>query len=470
MNSFIEERRQNILEEKNTGQQDVLDILENLHPAITELVFKEPLSGDIDFAILKECNFTNITAIKFVPGNVTSIRNLPETITEFSCPNNLLIDLEDLPSSIVVLDIPENGLKSLDFNELSHLVSLNINKNRFVSLRGLPATLESLYCNNNKIKELDLEGVESLKTLHCENNDMLLITHYPSSISDLQMDNNPNLEYQQEDQSETNQSIEVTEAIKRFYELKNKYEKERIEKKKEIFKKSATKKGARRIIQSLRHKCINCGVPGEPEGTIFSIKDRNFTAVCGAKNKCNLNIKIFAGYFSNLYYYYKLFSEVVEDRKSRIIKQKLDALLNYENETVSVQLFKKYMKEYSDDNIILKELTHTYNDIYSNEERSDKINEKHREMDEINAKIQKLFMEYKKTENREFLNEAIRTHIDELLPTARSLGYLMFELCEMEVLEEGKEKTNILVQKPNRIQKMDYTFNEPAKVVKFISK
>ena len=60
MNSFIEERRQNILEEKNTGQQEVLDILENLHPAITELVFKEPLSGDIDFTILKECNFTNI--------------------------------------------------------------------------------------------------------------------------------------------------------------------------------------------------------------------------------------------------------------------------------------------------------------------------------------------------------------------------------------------------------------------------
>ena len=132
MNSFIEERRQNILEEKNTAQQDVLDILENLHPAITELVFKEPLSGDIDFAILKECNFTNITAIKFVAGNITSIRNLPENISEISCPNNLLIDLEDLPESIIVLDIPENGLKSLNFESLRNLKSLNINKNRFV--------------------------------------------------------------------------------------------------------------------------------------------------------------------------------------------------------------------------------------------------------------------------------------------------------------------------------------------------
>ena len=193
-------------------------------------------------------------------------------------------------------------------------------------------------------------------------------------------------------------------------------------------------------------------------------------AVCGAKNKCNLNIKIFAGYFSNLYDYYKLFREDVEEKKSKIIKQKLDALLKYENESLSVQLFKKYMKEYTDDNIILKEITHAYNDIYSNDERSEKMNEKHREIDEIQAKMEKLLMEYKKTENRDFLNEAIRTHIDELLPTVNSLGYLMFELCEMEVLEEGKEKTNILVQKPNRIQKMDYTFNEPAKVVKFVAK
>ena len=470
MNSFIEERRQNILEEKNTGQQDVLDILENLHPAITELVFKEPLSGDIDFAILKECNFTNITSIKFVPGNVTSISNLPETITELACPNNLLIDLEDLPSSIIILDIPENGLKSLYFKGLSHLVSLNINKNRFVTLRGLPASLEALYCNNNKIKELDLEGIDNLKTLHCENNDMLIITHYPSSISDLKMDNNPNVEYEEKESNETNQSIEVTEAIQRFFELKSKYEKERFEKRKGIFKKTATKKGARRIIQTLRHKCINCGIPGEPEGTIFSIKDRNFTALCGAKNKCNLNIKIFAGFFSNLHDYYQLFKEDVEEKKSQIIKQKLDALFKYENEVVSLQLFKKYMKEYTDDNILLKEITHAYNDIYSNEERSDKIDEKHREMDEIQSKMDKLLMEYKKTENRELLNEAIRTHIDELLPVSRSLGYLMFELCEMEVIEQAKEKIHILIQKPNRIQKMDYTFSEPAKVVKFVTK
>ena len=471
MNSFIEERRQNILEEKNSAQQDVLDYLENLHPAITELVFKEPLSGDIDFAILKECNFTNIRAIKFVVGNITSIRNLPETISELSCPNNLLIDLEELPGSIVVLEIPENGLKSLDFKNLGNLKSLNINKNNFIFLTGLPASLEILLCNNNKIKELDLEGVEHLKTLHCENNNMLVISHYQYTISDLKMDNNPNLEYEeQHTDNETSQSIEVTEAINRFFELKSEYEKERFQQRKLVYNKASTKKSAQRIIQTLKHKCINCGNPGSPEGTIFSMKDRNFSAMCGAKNKCNLNIKIFAGYFSNLYEYYKLFKEDVEDNKSEIIKQKLNALFNYTDEKVSVELFKKEMKEYTDNNIILKEIEHTYNEIHSNEERSIKLLEKRREIDETNSKIEKLLMEYKKTENREFLNEAIHTHIDELLPATRALGYLIFEVSEIEIMKVARDEINILVQKPNRIQTVDYTFNEPAKVIKFVSK
>ena len=477
MNSFIEERRQNILENNNTAQQDILDILENLHPAISELVFKEPLNGDVDFSILKECNFTNITSIKFVAGNITSIRNLPETISELCCPNNLLIDLEDLPKSLVVLEIPENGLKSLDFKQLQNLKSLHIDKNNFVGLFGLPASLETLHCNNNKIKEIDLEGVENLKTLHCENNNMLVVSHYLNTISDLKMDNNPNLEFEEKHaDEETSQSIEVTDAIHRFFKLKNDYEKERFRLIKEIYTKTATRRGAQRIVQNLRYKCVNCGESGMPDGTIFSLKDRNFIAICGAQNKCNLNIKIFAGYFSNLYEYYVLFKEEIENNKSDIIKQKLDTLFQYVDERTSVELFKKEMKEYSENNILLKEIARAYNELHSNEERSDKIAEKRREIDETNSKIMKLMAEYKKTDNREFLTEAIRTHIDVLLPATRALSYLVFELCEIEVIKKnsgfgmGASETNILIQKPNRIQKIDYTYNEPAKVIKFVAK
>lgn len=471
MSSFIQERRQNIIEENNSAQKDLLDFLENLHPSLNEIVFKESLNGDLDFSILKECNFTNITSIKIKPGNVTSVRNLPETITEFECPQNLLVDLEDLPKSMVVLEIPENGLKSLDFKNLSNLKTLNISQNQFVTLSMLPSSIENIYCNNNKIKEIDLEGVENLKILHCENNNMLSISHFKNTIQDLKMDNNPYLEMEEKHaDTETRQSIDVTEAINTFFNIKQKYESERYKMKKSIVQNATSKKAAKQMIQKLRFKCINCKNQGSPEGTIFSMKDRTFTAICGAPNKCNLNIKIFAGYFNELYKFYTLFKEEIEDNKEAIIKQKLDTLFNYTDERLSLELFKKEMKTYSENNIILKEMTNEYNNLYNNEERSEKIKEKRMKIDEINSKIEKLLKEYKSTENRELLNLAIQLHINELLPETRSLRYLLFEISEIEVLENKKENINILFQKLNRLQSMDYTFNDPAKVIHFTKK
>jgi hypothetical protein len=105
-----------------------------------------------------------------------------------------------------------------------------------------------------------------------------------------------------------------------------------------------------------------------------------------------------------------------------------------------------------------------------NEERNEKIREKKREIDELNSKIGKLLSEYKSSNNRLYLNEALRTHMDDLLPTVRNLRYLVFELSEMEIMKQGKEELHVLIQKPNKIQKMDYTFNEPAKVIQYKSK
>jgi transcription elongation factor Elf1 len=471
MSFFIQERRQNIIEENNTAQEYLLDFLENLHPSLTEIVFKEPLSGDIDFSILKECNFTNITSIRFPIGNITRVTNLPETIVSFECPQNLLIELIGLPKSLIILEIPDNGLKSLDFKELPNLKTLNISQNQFNELRGLPSTLETLYCNNNKIKEIDLEGLDNLKVLHCKNNSMLAISHFSNSITDLKMDNNPYLEMNEESiNNETTQSIAVTEAIHEFFKLKNEYETYRHKLKKDTFKKSATKLGAKKRINALRFKCINCKSPGSPEGTLFSMKDRIFTAICGAQNRCNLNIRIFSGNFSDLYDYYRLFKEDVESNKENIIKHKLDTLFNYTNERQAIELFKEEMKSYSFNNILLKELLNTNNHLHNNEERIAKIAEKKAIIDEINANIEKLLKEYKSTENREILNIMMTTHINELLPETRNLRYLLFELTEIETIEKHREDIHVLVQKTNQLQKIDYTFNNPAKVMNFEKK
>jgi len=480
MSTFLEERREfSIQSENNSAQQQLLDFLENLHPSLTEIVIKDPMTGDLDFQILKECNFTNVTSIQLPPGNITSIRNIPDTITELICPQNLLIDLEDLPPKIVVLELNENGIKHLNFRKLTSLKMLNVSQNLFSDIRNLPSTLEKLYCSNNRIKILDLEGIDNLKTLYCENNAMLVINHFPDTITDLKMENNPTVETNRETEtSEDNTTmIDVKESLNKYFKLKAKYEKERLQKKRDLYHKGIEKGfGRRKIvnqIQGLRHKCINCRNPGNPEGTIFKIDKRTYTAVCGAQHPCALNIRIFAGIYSDLYYYLTSFHDSVEELKSSTIQHKLDSLFNYVDEKSSIQRFKEIMEEYTQENEILKDIKYEYNHIYNNEERMEKIMEKQLHIEMLKSEINEWLNEYANTGNRTVLTTAIQSYVDELSTEIRNLQYLKNEINEVNILETSNTKNfleghRILFQKSNQILKMDYTFGEPAKVEKFI--
>jgi len=475
MSSFLEEKREFALQpENNTAQADLLDLLETLHPAITDLVFPGTLTGDLDFNILQECNFTNITAIRIPPGNITSVRNLPDFISEFACPSNLLIELEDLPPKLVILDIKDNGFKRMSFRGLDSLKTLDIRRNLFVDIRGLPASLEKLYCSDNRIKILDLDGIENLTTLYCENNTLISIEHFPDTITDLRMENNPNIQTSGEENigaqhQDKEQIADVQDAINKYFNMKAKYETDRLNKKRDIYKVAKQnglgKKAIDNRLRTLKIKCIKCGNPGSPEGTIFKVENRNYTAVCGAEHPCDLNIKIFAGLFSDLYYYLSSFKESVEDAKSDIIQNKLDSIFNYIYEGNNAKkLFKKTMEDYSADNEILKDLTENYNDIYENKERSEKIKEKQFIIDQKKSIVNDLLNEYAGNGNRIILNQAMETYVNELLPEIRNMRFLLNELNE--VILRGEKR--ILFQKSVQLQKLDYTFNDPAKVVRFI--
>jgi len=470
MSSFLEEKREVALDStNNTAQADLLDLLETLHPAITDLVFPGPLTGDLDFNILQECNFTNITSIKISPGNLTSVRNLPDFITEFACPSNLLIELEDLPPNLVILDIKDNGIKRLNLKDLDSLKVLDIRRNLFVDIRGLPASLEKLYCSDNRIKTLDLDGIDNLTTLYCENNTMITIENFPDTITDLRMEDNPNLQTSEGENSERqDQLADIQDALQKYFKMKTKYETARLKRKRDILKLAKDnglgKKAIENRLRTLQIKCINCGNPGSPEGTIFKLENRTYTAVCGAAHPCNLNIKRFAGLFSDLYYYLTVFKGQVEEFKSEIIQQKLDSLFNYIGEGNAKKNFDKIMEDYSTDNTILKNVTDNYNDIYENEERREKIREKQFLIDEKKSMIHDWIQEYAGSGNSIILRQAMETYVNELMPEIRNLRFLLNEINE--VIGTGDKR--ILFQKSVQLQKLDFTFNETPKVERFI--
>jgi hypothetical protein len=476
--SFIEEQRKNIIAENNTAQSDFLDVLDHLNPQISDIIVREPLSGDVDFTVLKECNFTNITSLQFAQGNITALKNIPDGITKIICEDNLLVDIDNLPDSIVELNVSGNGIKHLDFANGSNIKELNISRNQFSALTDLPSSLEILKCENNNLKLLNLEGIQNLKVLHCSNNPLLVVESLPDTITDLQMENNPLTEItrlhseeerhiENSDEEESGEMrADFVESLNTYFELKNEYIKKVYAMKKTVFEKAKTKKAARMMIAELKPKCINCD---RPVGSIFLNDGRTYIARCGdATQPCNLDIRIFAGEFGNIDSFLETFYQDIEEKKENIIKQKLDTLFNYISESEAITLFKKQLAEFTEVNMFLKELKDEYTNTFFNEERKEKIRKKIEQTSKLQERFDDLIKKYKETDNKELLKDAMVVYVNEIKPEMENL-----RLIKYETMEINKDESKIeyhLFQKEYRLDKLDFTFGSYPKVLKFRSK
>lgn len=456
--TFLEEQRRSVIEHENTAQPRFLDFLETLSPETNEIQLREPLSGDIDLAILKECNFHNIDTIVFQKGKITHVRNIPLGIKRFDCPENLLIELDNLPDTLIELNIHHNYVKHLELSELKNLKTLNISNNQFSRIYDLPEKIETILCDNNHLTTLDLKGLNHLKTLHCSNNRMIRIENFPEdTIRDFVMENNPLTNIQNagsndaDGDEEKGPSVDFQESLETYFELKQVYEKAAYKIKKETFDKAPSKRSARELLKQIKPKCVNCK---RPVGSIFMTNNRTYSAKCGdQKAPCNLNIKIYAGVYENLMDFIEKFQTYVDDAKDDIIKQKLDTLFNYINESKSVELFKKQFEEYSELSQFLKELMDEYTDTYLNEERELKMAKKLTEIYRIKERLTELFNSFKESEDMNLLRDAMKVYVDDLKPEMNNLRLLQYSLCEM-VVDGSKSR---LIQHEIPLVKRDFS-------------
>lgn len=469
--SFIEEQRKYTIEENNTAQSDFLDFLDNLNPQFYDISVREPLNGDLDFSVLKDCNFTNITSLQFAKGNITSLKNIPEGITKIVCEDNLLVEINNLPSSIIELNVSGNGIKHFDFKELDNLKELNISRNQLSVLSELPKDLEILKCENNILIVINLEGVEKLKVLHCSNNPKLTIEKFPDTITDLQMENNPFIQVQKLVDNESEKSddeidgakhADFIECLNTYFEMKENYHTQVYNMKKQVYK-TNSKKVAREMIASLKPKCINCN---RPVGSLFSNHARTYAARCGdAKTPCNLDIQIYAGEYGNITNLLTYFLNDIQDNKEEIIKQKLDTLFNYITEKNAITIFKTQLENYTEIKTYLKELNDEYMNIYFNEERKEKMQKKIEHIGEIQERFNDFIRKYKHSDNRELLKDAMNIYVNEIKPEMNNLQMLKYETMEIV----NKNEDYVLYQKEYQLSKLDFTFGSHPKVIKFRS-
>jgi hypothetical protein len=472
--NIIHVKRESIITDNNTAQYEFSNIIRNLNTNISELNIKTPLHGALDLSVLYEKGFNNIKTIVFGEGEITNIYHVPQGINKLICAKNLLVELEELPTSITYLDCDHNYLVSFDFSKLSMLEEFHCVDNKIEELKNIPRSIISLYCDQNKLRHLDLKNLVNLKTLHVSNNPLIIIENLPDTVHEFVSENNPiemaivenEGQISQEDVNKTKKQIEkkinYIEALDRFFKLKSKYENDLNRAKHKEFKKYENKKTASKKAALVKPKCINCH---RPVGSIFSCSSSGYSAICGDKNQpCQLNIILSRGYSKPIEDLVNFFKESIDDTKTEIIQQKMNTLFSYISEDQSAQIFAKKIKEYNNDSKIFANNLSIYNDLYNNSHKVEMIQKKNATIHDIHKKIRTMIDEYKNTEHKETLRTAIDVYIRDLIPEIDNLRRLKYEINEMIVDDDGNDA---LYQREVALSKMEYTYGEHPSVSKF---
>jgi len=471
--NIIDRQRETIISENNTAQSDLLKLLDSLTKRTSVLEIKESLHGDLDFSVIRDSGFMFVHTILLSEGEITSVRNVPEGITHFTCRKNFLVGLEKLPSSLTNLDIESNYVETIDLSPCRILSVVNLSHNRINKLDELPKEIVELDLQYNELTFLKLKGSSKLRILKISNNKITIIEDLPETLTDFQMENNPSIQFvnspvvplkKQEDVVEL--ELKYVESLYKYFRLKNEYENKMFETKKRVFKNALTKKAGRRLVMEVRPKCIHCA---RPVGTIFSTNNNRYLAICGdAVNPCSLNIELYKGEFSPLTDIIYSFTNDREQIKEKIISLKLDTLFDYTSADKSATLFKEELENYNIDNRILKTLLDQYEDNYSNDHKKELMERKRNTIFLYIEQIGNLLVEYKKTGNRELLKTAMTLQVNHLLPETRNLSLLKYELSEINVAKLNNGTVmNYLFQNPVSLSKMDHNAGETPRVVKF---
>jgi hypothetical protein len=492
MSSFIQEKIGGALQ-NNTAQREVYRILESLKKDILILNIQTPLSGNLDLSILHTQGYQQLHTICFSKGELTSIRNIPPTISTLKCSDNLLIELNDLPASIRHLECNYNYLTKFDFSNTPYMEEMYCNGNKiteFLNISKTSKSLTALYCDKNKLKSIDLQGLDNLRTLHISDNPLIIVDNLPENVVDFVSNNNhiasvihhskggtregendideeEENENQQVKQKDIRKKINYLEALDKYFKLKNKYEEKVKKMKKNVFYKSLTKKEGKKQVLKIKPECIYCK---RPVGTIFSVSKTHYHAVCGnRKDPCSLNIQLFRGDFQFNEYFLYLFKETLEEDKQTIIVQKMDTLFNYISERQSSELFKKNIENYNNDSSIYNERLKHHNDIYHNSDTKELIDRKMERIVETQEKMDEMIKDYASSKNTETLKTAINMYVYDLKPEIENVRRLKYKITEVEQeVVKTDVNLNILYQNVISLSDIEYTYGEPPKVLHFI--
>lgn len=469
--SEIEDVTDAVEQYENDAQTYLDGLLNTLDPADTyEIKLEIPLSGGLDFSVLKDRQFNRVDSIVFQqPGQVTELRNIPDDVVYIECANQFIHEFENGPTSLEELYMPDNKMHKFSGKKYPKLRILNVSDNQLTHLDNLPSTLKTLECNNNQIRKLSLENTQELITLKSSNNPLLVLSHVPPSLVHMEMENNPFTEIEREDgtkkdKKKQDKKMEFLDGLREYFRLKNVYEKKILKMKKNAFQKGQNKKEGRKFARDVRPACIHCK---RKVGTLFYVKDDTYYAICGDKTKpCDLYIKIYRGSYFPLDEMMEIGEAEIEKKKEEIIRLKLDTLFKYVTSESTSRQFKKDLEEYNEESMLHKKTLEQYDRLYDNVERISQTSKKQEKVYDIQQDIKSILDEYLEKGNRELLNASVDMQIKDLIPALKNLRWMKYDTMFME--HNDTTGISTLVQREVSVHHKDYLMGDEPSILKFV--
>lgn len=251
------------------------------------------------------------------------------------------------------------------------------------------------------------------------------------------------------------QNEKYIDALNSFYKLKEKYEdKYNKDKLKIINNPVYSLQEKQEKFKQLKKYCINCRKEG---GSIFTNENNKLKVICGhIQQPCKLNIELDKGLYKNSEDLADYLNEIINEKKTELIKIKLDFLFGYISEDDALMKFNHLKEEIQKKNENYRRVEVFYLNIVDNKYKKDLLEEAEINLHLNIQQIKDLHKVYNINENKLLLKNVVEKYINEILPLVSSISELEYVYRTIDKIEDE----NILVEKAYTINELEYPIKE----------
>jgi hypothetical protein len=421
---------------------------------MVELSIDQSIGGIVSLAFLEKSGFNSVSTIRFNPGTITQLRDIPPSVVRIFAAHNHINTLDNFPEHVEHLVLTDNKLSGIiDLSNFSMLKYVDISDNHITGFsnhqstlsadaNSLPSTLYHLLASGNQIRRVNLSATPLLQTLDLWLNPSPLVIDAPDTIVAIKL---PDTAQHKTSSTEKTADIEPPQKISQvaykdalidFYKQRGAYFDELAQ---------YRKRGG---------SLPNCPGCGRAVGMHFSSLNQKHKALCGGSPPCNWNLTIHRGDFHPVRQVMQEMLQTLESTRNHIIRQKMDTLFEYISEEKSVELFEQHMSFYKSATELASKYTRLYESAYFDVNKANIIQQKLK-------KMQYLVAQTKEQIAIEQWAEVARIQVEEIAPIARFIYMLQYELNE-RIFDE--DQTAWIIQSQVALSRTEVNVGETVSI------